>query len=119
MQSGILIPSAARTAIFTGPTITNMHHGTQLIVFIDISLDPASAVVTFLLDGLDPQSDSWYNILTSAGLAALAKTNLRVSPHITASANLIAKDIVPHAFRMRTTVADTDSMTYGVGYSLT
>ncbi len=118
-QSGILIPSAARTAAFTGPTILNRGGGRHLICFIDVTVDPASAAVTFLLDGLDPASGDFYNIITSAALAAVAKTVLRVSLDLTASANLIVKDIVPHGFRMRTTAADGDSLTYSVGYSLT
>ena len=123
MQSGVLLASAARTATATSPTITNggdlkLGGGTQLEVFIDITVDPAAAAVTFLIEGLDPASGDWHTILASAALAAVAKTVLRVSPDLTASANLIAKDIVPHTFRVRTTTADTDSMTYSVGYSL-
>jgi len=117
-QSGIILPVAARTALATGKTITNRGGGTELLVFIDIALDPAAAAVTFLIDGLDVASGNWYNILTSAALAATGKTILRVSTRLTASANLIAKDIVPHEFRGRTTVADADSMTYSMGYSL-
>jgi hypothetical protein len=119
-QSGVIIPSVAdRTAATVGTTITNKTGGSELLVFVDITVDDESAAVTFLVDGLDPASGKWYNILTSAALAAVASTVLRVSTHLTASANLIAKDIVPNEFRVRTTVADTDEMTYSVGYSLT
>ncbi len=118
-QSGIILPSAARTAATVGKTITNKGSGSELLIFIDVTDDPALAAVTFLVDGLDPASGDWYNILTSAALAAVAKTILRVSTRLTASSNLIAKDIVPNELRARTTVADTDEMTYSVGYSLT
>jgi hypothetical protein len=119
MQSGVIIPSAAdRTVATVGATITNRGAGSELLVFVDITVDDESAAVTFLIDGLDPASGDWYNILTSAALADVAKTILRVSTHLTASANLIAKDIVPHTFRVRTTHNDTDEMTYSVGYSL-
>jgi len=117
-QSGVVLTSAIRTAAATGPTITNKG-GSDLIVFAEATLDAASAAVTILIDGLDPATGNWYNILTSAVLNAVGTRVLRVSPHLTASANLIAKDIVPHTFRVRTTAADADAMTYSIGYSLT
>ena len=117
-QQGVSHASAARTALEVGPTITNLYNGQNLVVVMDATVDAASAAVTVLIDGLDPASGKWYNILTSAALAAVATTVLRVSPHLTASANLIAKDIVPRTIRIRTTVADTDAMTYSIGYSL-
>jgi len=118
-QQGVSHESAARTAAEIGPTITNLYGGQNLLVFIETTLDEASAAVTVLIDGLDPASGAWYNILTSAVVNAVGTRILRVSPHLTASANLIVKDIVPRTFRVRTTVADTDELTYSIGYSLT
>ena len=117
-QQGVSHKLEARTAAEIGPTITNLG-GSDLLVFIEATVDPAAAAVTVLIDGLDPATGNWYNILTSAVVNAVEKRILRVSPHLAASANLIANDIVPGTFRIRTTVADTDSMTYSIGYALT
>ena len=118
VQQGVALASEARTAAATGPTITN-RGGSDLLVFMESTVDPSTAAVTVLIDGMDPATGNWYNILTSAVWNDVSTRILRVSPHLTASANLIAKDIVPGTFRIRTTVADAESFTYSIGYSLT
>lgn len=113
-----ILPSAART---TAPTISTFQVGRVggLIVVIDVTVDPASASLVFDIEGVDAFSGKFFNILTSAAIAATGTTVLRVSPHLTAAANLIAKDVVPPAFRMVATPADTDSMTYSISGFIT
>ena len=110
--------SAARTVLQTGADIENPY-GVGLILVIDITVDPASAVCTFTIQGKDPTSGKYYTILVSAGLAAVATTILRVHPELAVAANLVAKDMMPSIFRVNVAVADGDSMTYSVGATLT
>lgn len=118
-QGGILLASAARTASVNSPAVTNVCGGQNLEVIINCSADPASASVVFTIQGFDAGSQTWFDILASAAVNATGQRILRVSPHLTASANLIAKDIVPRIFRVEAVAADSDSLTYSVAYSLT
>ncbi len=118
VKSEQVYKSAARTILQTGADIENPY-GVGLILVIDITLDPALAALTFTIQGKDPTSGKYYNILVSASLAAVATTILRVHPELTAAANLIVKDMMPSIFRVNVAVADGDSMTYSVGAILT
>ena len=107
-----LLASAARTTTQT-VEITNKHSGAHII--IDATVDPATASVTPTIDGFDPASGKWYNILTGAAVTAVGTTVLTIHPWITASANVKANDFLPEVFRVVMTVADTDSLTYSIG----
>ena len=108
-----ILDSAARTAT---PTVDDfiIKAGTGLIVVIDVTVDPASASVVFIIKGKDVVSGKTFDLLTSAAIAATGTTVLRVHPVLTAAANLIAKTIVPPMITMTATHADTDSITYSV-----
>lgn len=110
-----VLPSVARTAT---PTVDQflLEHGspTGLIVVIDCTAIAATPSVVFTLQGYDPVSTKVWTLLASVAIVATGTTILRVSPQLTASANLIAKDIVPDAFTMTAVHADADSITYSV-----
>ena len=104
--------SAARTATSTVDVIVENAHG--LVIVIDVTVDPASASIVFNIDGLDELSGNTWTLLDSAAIAATGTTVLRISPHLTASANTIGKDIIPPVIRVNPVHADSDSMTYSV-----
>ncbi len=116
---GVAFPvseSSAKTATTTWGPIANPHAARALIVLIDTSAEVASASVVFTIKGYDPTSGLTWDILSSAAVTDDNTTIvLRVSPDLTASANLIAKDHVPAYWLLVATAADADALTYSVG----
>lgn len=110
--------SAARTATPTAVEITDDYvKGIQVIIDVtSVTLTP-SVVPT--IDGFDPLSEKWYNLLTGAAITGTGTTVLRVHPDIPAAANLIAQDFLPEKYRIVMTHGDTDSITYTVGINST
>lgn len=70
-------------------------HSSSLIVVLDITAVTGTPAIVVTIQGVDKVSGKKWTILASASKAAAATTVLRVSPNITASANLIAQDIIP------------------------
>ena len=113
-----LYQSVARTATPTAIELTDDHvEGIQLI--IDVTAVTATPSVVPTIDGKDPLSGKFYNILTGAAITATGTTVLRIHPQIPASANLIAQDFLPETYRVVMTHADADSITYTVGINST
>jgi len=115
----LLLASAARTAAINTPdqkNVTNKWRGVHL--YIDITADPSSAVVTFTIEGKDPRTATYYPLLVSADLAATGFVVLKIYPGIIVVADLAANDVLPHEWRVSVAVADTDSMTYSISASL-
>lgn len=94
--------------------------GRGAVVVIDITaLTGTSPTLTVTFEGYDPHSGKYYTILQSAALAAVATTVLRIGAELTAAANTIAKDFVPHSWRIRYTIGGTTpSVTAKVGVLL-
>ncbi|MCK5604709.1 hypothetical protein KAR91_22660 [Candidatus Pacearchaeota archaeon] len=105
--------STARTADSTSHQVLASKAG---VFVIDVTADPASASVVFTIRGVDPISNQTWDILASAAINATGTTILRVDPGLTASANLIAKDVLPQAVDIFANHVDTDSITYSVSF---
>lgn len=109
--------SAARTATPTAdPLTTDGARGVHIV--IDVTAVTSTPVVTPTIDGFDPLSGKWYNLLTGAAITATGTTVLKVYPGITAVANGAASDVVPDVFRVGMAHADSDSATYSVSAHL-
>lgn len=108
-----IFPSAARTATASATLVTDSMHG---LFFINVTAVTATPSVTFTIAGISPVGDVAYTILASAAITATGLTVLRVSPHLTAAANTIAKDLLPSAVKVTATHGDADSITYSVSY---
>lgn len=110
-----VLPSAART---TTPTADQflIEHGSPggLVAVIDVTAIVSTPSVTFTLQGYDPVSTKVWTLLASAAIATVSTTILRVHPELTASANLIAKDVVPDAFTLTAVHGNANSITYTV-----
>jgi hypothetical protein len=117
VHEGVALPSQARTSSVDSADLTNPGAG-GLAVFIDVTAVSGSPSVVFTIQGKDPASGSYYDLLASAAITAVGFTVLRVHPALTAAANLIAKDALPKTWRIRATAANASSITYSVGYSL-
>lgn len=109
-----IFASAARTAT---PTPANIAvRSAQGLFFINVTAVTATPSVVFTISGISPNGSTLYTILASAAITATGLTVLRVSPHLTAAANTIAKDILPAAIRVAAAHGDTDSITYSVHF---
>lgn len=111
--------SAARAAANTYQWDFENFSGQSLIVVIDATALADTPSVVFTIQGIDPVSGKTWDILASAAVVATGTTVLRVSPHLTAAANTIAKDIVPARLRIKAVHADADSITYSVAAQYT
>lgn len=109
--------SAARTATPTAVSIPTGRYR-YLHLTMDITAVTATPALTITIDGLDPGTGKYYNLLTSTALATVSTTTLRVGPGLTNSANLIANDVLPSTIRITVTHGDADSATYSMGANL-
>jgi hypothetical protein len=113
-ENKVIFASAARTATPTPATITSEY--TQGLFFINVTAVTDTPSVVFTISGEAPNGSTLYTILVSAAITGTGLTVLRVSPHLTAAANHIAKDILPSALRVAPVHADADSITYSMHY---
>lgn len=110
----VIFASAARTAVATATIPVESMQG---LFFIDVTALTAGASLTFTISGICPSDASTtYTILVSAAIVATGLTVLRVSPHLTAAANTIAKDMLPAAVQVSVAVADAKSVTYSMTF---
>lgn len=120
-----LLASAARVAT-TNSADQNLHgvnvnmRGVMVIVDVTASADTPS--ITPIIQGKDPASGDYFNLLSaSAALTGAATALYLVYPGVgTASAGItqVAGFVLPSTWRVSVTHADGDSITYSVGAML-
>jgi hypothetical protein len=110
--------SKARTATTSSRDFSSYEGGVGCICVINITAVTSSPSVTFTIQGKDPASGTYYTILASSAQTGAGQVILRVHPDLTASANAVAKDMMPAVWRVTATHGNTDSMTYTVGASI-
>jgi hypothetical protein len=113
-----LYQSEARTASPASVSIVD-DEVTGIQVIIDTTAVAATPSVVPTIDGFDPLSGKWYNILTGAAIATVSTVVLRIHPDLVAVANLTAADFLPKKYRVVMTHGDADSITYTVGVNST
>lgn len=114
--SGATLAAAAvggnGTDISTGGRI-----GCKLVIDVT-AISGTTPTLTVTLQGKDPVSGKYYNILSSAAISTVSTTVLTVYPGLTAAANATASDILPGTVRVVTAVAGTTpAVTATVGLS--
>lgn len=111
----VIFESASRTT--TSTVTVPIGESCQGLFFIEVSAASLTPSVVFTIAGVAPTDKSTaYTILESAAITGVGLTVLRVSPHLTAAANTIAKDILPASIKVTATHADTDPITYEVRF---
>lgn len=110
----IVLASAARTATVNSADQANTH-GRGVHVIIDATAVTATPSVVAKVQGKDPVSGKYYDLLESAAITGTGTTVLKVYPGLLASANLVANDMLPRTWRVRLEHGDGDSITYSVG----
>lgn len=116
-RTGVIFVSAVRTATVTGQDMSNTNFGC-LTVILDITAVPGGDTVTLTIDGKDPASLKYYNLLTGSAEAGSATKTYSVCPGITAAANVSASAMVPATWRAKVTHSAGTSFTYSVGYNI-
>lgn len=116
-ESMALLTSAARTATTNSADIDNKT-SCGVHVIIDVTAVTATPSVVFKIQGKDPLSGKYYDLLTSAAIASTGTTVLKLFPSATAATNLAVNDFLPKVWRVLATHADTDSITYTVSANL-
>lgn len=106
--------SATRTATANANDQEN-EVGRGAVIVVDVTAVAATPSVVFKIQGKDPESGAYYDILTSAAVTGVSTNVYRVYPGLTAVANLTANDLLPRTWRVRAEHGDADSITYSVG----
>lgn len=112
----VILTSLSRTATQQSADIPTNGCQTLNLVYDQTVGATNSNVIT--IDGKDPVSGKYYNLLTSAALTSVATTRLKIGQTIAASANLIAQDYIPNTIRITVTAGNANAATYSVGISL-
>lgn len=117
MKAVTVYTSAARTATPTAVT-TPAGRYNWLRVVIDVTAVTATPSVVLTIDGLDPVSGKYVNLLTAAAVTATGTTELLVGPGLTNANNVVANKPLPDTIRFTMTHGDSDSITYTVAAHL-
>lgn len=116
-QQKTILPLLART---TAQNIDILNEGGRkfLHLTIDVTVDPASAIITPTIRGKDPVSGEYYDLLVGAAISATGTIILKIGPSLTAVVGLVANDFIPRYWNFEMAVVDTDSITYRVAFQL-
>jgi len=109
--------SAVRAATVNSAPYTNYGARGLHLVF-DVTAIPGGDTVTPKIEGYDPTSGKYYDILVGAARATTGTVTMRVYPSQVASANLAVADVLPSAWRVTMTHSAATNFTYSVGVSL-
>lgn len=115
-QDTTLLASASRTTTQTSSDIINYSGLSALIVILDMTV-VGTGSVTLSIDGKDPASGKYYNILTGAAITTNSTNIYRIGRNLAAVANTTAQDYIPRTIRIVVTANNANAATYSVGYS--
>tara|TARA_R110000803_G_scaffold210685_1_gene283168 strand:- start:5404 stop:5781 length:378 start_codon:yes stop_codon:yes gene_type:complete len=113
-QSQTVFASVARTVTVVSSVLSSQEVISS-IFSIDVSAASATPSVVFSIEGKDPLSGTFYNIIDSAAITATGITTVQVGMNIIAAANVAANEMLPEEYRITATHGDADSITYTVG----
>ena len=114
----VLTLTAQAAATVNGADQVNLTSaGIKLVVDIT-AITGGAPTTTIKVQGKDPVSGKYYDLLTSTALAAVATTVLTIRPAATAAANLTVNDALPASWRVIATVAGAGAVTATVAGSL-
>jgi hypothetical protein len=108
-----VLTAVARTTLFASSDIPT--NGAQTLVVILTTTVINTASITLTIKGKDPASGTYYTILAGAAVGTNTQRVYRVSPVITASANVAANDVLPALIQISVAVADATAATYTIG----
>lgn len=109
-----ILPSAARTdaEVLSADQTNSGWRGAHIIVNVSAY---TSGTYTLYVQGKDPVSGTYYNILVGTALSATGISIYKIYPGVSVLVNGSASDILPRIWRVRLVGASTPSMTFSVG----
>jgi hypothetical protein len=116
IKSGVLLPTAKRTTTTTTDDQKN-YHAKGVIVVLDVTDVDSGSLPSLTLTIQGKVYGKYYDILESTAVTGKNKYIYKVHPAFTASANLIAKDVIPLEWRVVVTHGNANEVEYSVGYS--
>lgn len=115
-QEFSVLTSASRTTTQTSPDYTNLSC-TGAILVLDITT-PGTGSITLSVDGKDPVSGKYYNIITGNPETTTVTRVYRIHIGLTASANATVNDALPKTFRVVVTHNNSNAIVYSLGMIL-
>lgn len=114
------IPSGDYKVNDPGPFIVDCRGGRSLEIDVKCSANTGGGGVTVTLEGYDPGDNSWFTLLASVLITSTTRVRLQISPDLAASANVIAKDLLPARVRVTPVGSGTrTTLTYSISAKLT
>ena len=112
-----ILASAVRAATNSSAVVNNYGaRGMHLV--IDMTVVPGVDTVTPKIEGYDPTSGKYYDILVGAAIVATGTVVMRVYPSQVAAANVAVSDCLPSAWRITMTHSAATDFTYSVAATL-
>lgn len=109
-----VLSSAARTSDPSIAVQTNANaRGVEL--FLNVSAVSATPSIVLKVEGRDPVSLGYFNLLTSSAITAVGLYRFVIYPGIDAVANVKVNDVLTRTWRCLVEHADGDSITYSIG----
>lgn len=117
VSSGAFPAQVGQSGTFTSADVLNtVARGVKVILSVTANAGGLGSVV-LKIQGRDVASGSYYDLLTSAALSAVATSVFTLNPSITAVANQAVRDALPAVWRV--TVSGNGSPTsYSVGFTM-
>jgi hypothetical protein len=117
-----ILESAARTATPTDASLVISNAGqftdtiTDVHIVIDVTALALTPSVQPSLEGQDPLSGEWYDLVAAiTPVTTTGTTVIKYGVRTDAVANSANQGFIPQNFRLRMVHADTDAITYSVG----
>jgi hypothetical protein len=104
------------SATYTSPDLQNLG-GKDISVYLNTT-NIGTATLTVAINGKDPASGTYFNLLTSTAVSTNTFTRLKIGPAIAASANAIAQDVLTPTFQIVATLGGTGNAVASLGYTL-
>jgi len=111
------LASAARTATLNSADFVN-YNAKGLHVVINVTALAATPSIVPFIQGKDPVSGTYYDILEGLPITTTGINIIKVYPGISAIVDVSASDLLPRTYRLRIEHGDADSITYSVAGSL-
>ena len=116
MKGGVLLASGARTAETTSETQNGCGKG--VIVIVKVTVKAAAGSLTPSIQGKDPASGDFYDLLTATAISATGTYTYYVGTGGGANSAMTKSAAValPAPWRVKVAVSNADSWTYSVGF---
>lgn len=113
-QDLVIFDSQVRGATQNGQDRLNRNARGLILVF-DQTVVPGVQTTAPKIQGKDPASGKYYDILVGAVQVGVVTVQLKVYPGLVAAANVAANDILPRTWRVVITHSGAGNFTYSAG----